>query len=296
MELPPFVTEKLEKIAERLKTDIAIVQAEYEEFFKDPFVQKDPQFTSDEQRHRWASGAFWNRNMSRRPVSPMTLIPIGVDAIKKNKTSGYPQTSLFVLDTKGKLRRMSLTGDVCFKTKQINFFHMYKDVKVSEFKDSGDLGADDRTVFENPIPIDMSPVDIIEQLGIEKVPLNDVQNHLSAKDSTGYANKKDWKCVHGFVGFSKQVSYEEGEYGESGRILVSSGDDENVSVSADGDVLSSQLNCWASPTLQNYPKESECYFLGTLTEGKRKTKDGREENTISMNCYCIVPIIVTRAG
>jgi hypothetical protein len=295
MELPPFVVEKLEKIAERLETDIALVQAEYEEIFNDPFVQKDPQFTSDEQRHRWASGAFWNRNMSRRPAVPTTIVPIGVDSIKNNKTTGFPQTSLFVLDTRGKLRRISMTGDICFKTKQINFFNMYKDVKLSEFKDSSDFGADDRAKFENPAPVDINPVDIIDQLKIERVPISDAHNHLSKVGSDGYANKNDWKCIHGFVGYSKQTSYEEGDYGEWGKIIVSSGEEEKTAVNAAGEIVNAGFNCWTSPTLQNYPKDSECYFLGPIVEGKRKTKDGREEITIAMNCYCIIPIIVTRA-
>lgn len=296
MELPAYVIEKLKKIAERLGVDLASVQKEYEEMYNDPFVQKDPQFKTDEQRHKWCSGAFWSRNMTRRQALPTDVIPIGVDFIKKQKSSGMPQTSLFVLDKRGKLRRVSMQGDICFATKNMSFMSLYEGVKLSEYKDSSDLGADDRAKFENPVAVDFNPLDLLERLKVEKVTIVEAPDHLSKKDSAGYPNKNDWKCIRGFVGFSSQTGYEEGDFGEWGRITISDDtvDSEKTSISAGGDVIYPGFTLMVSPTLQNYPRDSECYFLGPIVERKRKDKTGHESIDIVMNCYCIVPIIITR--
>jgi hypothetical protein len=192
---------------------------------------------------------------------------------------------------------VSLQGDICFKIKTLSFFNLYEGVKLWEFKDSSDLGADDRAKFENPVAIEMNPMDLLDRLKIEKTTIADAYNHISKKDSAGYPNKNDWKCIQGFVGFTSQTDYENGDFGEWGKMIVSdeTTDTEKTSVSASGDVISPGFTLWTSPTLQNYPRESECYFLGPIVESKRKDKSGHESIQIVMNCYCIIPIIVTRA-
>ncbi len=291
MEIPDYVIKMLEQIAKKQEVELDVVIKEYEKEFNDPFIQDDPQFSDDTSRHHYLSGSFWSTNVTRQKVIPTTIIPIGADAIRKGKTSGMPYTSLYVLDGTGKLRRIGFNGNSCFKLKEITFWNMYKDVKLKEYQDGNDLGADDRAIFENPIAMDdFDPKELIDKLNIPKVKLIDVKNNLSKVDSSGYAITTDWKCVHGYIQYEGMKEYEEGKYGEYGKYTITE-PGTMPTISSDGKVNQSGFTCWTGPTIMNYPKQSECYFLGTITKYENKQKNTTE---YSMNCYCIIPIIVRR--
>jgi hypothetical protein len=291
MEIPEYVEKKLEEIAKKQEVKVEEIKKQYTIWFQDPFILEDPQFETDEDRHRYAIGSFWSTNMSRQKVVPKSFIPIGCSPIKKSKSTGLPYASLFVIDEKGKLRRISFNGNSCFKLKEISWWNMYRDVKLKEFKDSDEWGADDRAEFENPEPVeDFDPKQIIENLKIPKIPLPNVSVNPSNTDSSGYTIQTDWKCLHGYITFESSVNYDDGEYGESGKYIISE-PGSSPSISDDGVVNQSGLVVWTSPTIMNYPKMSECYFLGTT--GKYVNQK-TNETLYNMNCFCIIPIIVRR--
>lgn len=81
MEIPTYVKERLEKIALSKKISMEEVVDSYLEAFNDPFVQKDPQFISDEQRHRWCIGAYSARCLTPQKPDPLIRIAIALEKI-----------------------------------------------------------------------------------------------------------------------------------------------------------------------------------------------------------------------
>ena len=291
MELPKETISAIKEVAEKLELDFEAVKEMYiKKYFSEPFVQEDPQFKTDAERHHYATLCLKNENLSRPPAKPMTIIPIGVDVIRKKKGEQTPITSLFFLNTNGDFKRAVMIGDVSFKTKSINFFNLYKDVAVGETKDGGYI-MDDRANFDQHEAVDFKPEDIIKQLGIKMTTIADAPNNLSRKKSAdGYIDRLDWKCIRGIINFFSSSDFQSSERGEGGRITITdlSVKLEEPTVTQDGRIIQPGFTCWTAPALQTYPKNSECYFLGTISEGK--TKDGSVQ--YSMQCYSIIPIIV----
>jgi len=290
MEIPENVLKRLEQVAERNELSIEDVKKEYEKKFNDDFIQKDPQFENDEQRHRYACGVFWSNYMTKPKVTPTTIMPIGVSTIGKSKNSGLPWCSMFFLDKAQKLRRCSFNGDVAFKTKEISYWSLYKDVKLKSFSESNDYGADERAKFEDPNPIEIDKKSIIDKLKIPIVKLKDVNKHEAKKDSGGRYDALDWCAIRGFIKYESQTSYEDGEYGEYGRYSIAEGGMDGGTVSEDGVINPSTFGMRISPTLMHYPKDAECYFLGPIQSYESKRNKG--EIIYTQECYCVIPIIV----
>ena len=49
--LPDFVEERIDKLSDETKVNTDTLHREYNEIFSDPFIQNDPQFVTDSQRH-----------------------------------------------------------------------------------------------------------------------------------------------------------------------------------------------------------------------------------------------------
>ena len=286
MEYPDFVAKKLEEISKRTDIPLEQVQKEYENFFNSDFIRDDSQFADDDERHRYAKGVFWTRYILRKPVKAFNFIPIGMDSVRKGKSTGLLNTAIFALDDKGKLSRISLKGDVCKSVKDITLFSMYKGVQLGEFKDSADLIADDRAEFKNPIQVNMDPKQLVDTLNIEYTTVIDANRHLSKIDSTGYVDKTDWKAVRGFIQrANKSGPDSDSEWGVY-TIVDETVDPEKIEpeVTPSGEILPPGFSVWISPNLMNYGRESECVFLGTITKDTK--------GKISMNCYSVVPLYV----
>ena len=287
MEYPSFVTKKLEQISNRTGIQLEKIKDDYEKFFNSDFMKDDSQFENDEERHRYAKGVFWTRYILRKPVKEFNLIPIGMDSVRKNK-SGINYASIFALDDKGKIRRVSLKGEVCKVVKDLTLFSMYKEIKLGEFKDSSDLVADDRAVFEKPIQVNMDPKQLVETLGITETTIADAENNLSKKDSTGYVDKNDWKSINGFIQRANRNKEDaENEWGVYTIVDETvDPDEQEPEVTPSGEVLPPGFSIWISPNLMNYGIESECKFLGTISKNTK--------GKVTMNCYAVVPLYVHR--
>ena len=289
MEFPEHVLKKLEQVAERNELKIDDVKKEYEKKFKSDFIQNDPQFEDDEMRHQYACGTFWSDYMTKPKVTPTTIIPIGVSTIGKGKNTGLPYCSMYFLDSTQKLRRCSFNGDVAFKTKEVSYWSLYKDVKLKVFSESNDYGADDRANFEDPNPLDLDKKSIIDKLKIKLIKTTEAKNNEAKKDSTGYTDPLDWRAIKAYIKYESKTEYEDGEYGENGRYSVAEGDIGAGTVSEDGTVNPTTFSVSVSPTLMNYPKNSDCYFLGPIRSYEsKKTK----EKIFTMDCFCVIPVIV----
>jgi len=283
IELPTYVLEKISEISQKTGISVDELKKEYLEIYNDPFVQDDEQFESDKERHRYCVAVLKGRYLARRPVKEYEIIPIGFSS-KRITKSGVPQSAIFALVRDGKsvkLRRIVLRDETADLYKEISLFSRYK-VKLGSFS-SGDLVADNRTKFESPAKVKLTPQDILEKLGIPRVPeLAKARKYLSKRSSTGYVDETDWRIVRGIiVRENRGFRSDDTEYGVY-TIVDDSLEDEPI-VNSDGTIVPPAFTVWVPPELMVYAVESECDFVGTL-QVDSKTKE------IFMNAYLILPV------
>ena len=290
--LPNFVEEKIAAIQQRLDSSREEILTEYNEIFNDPAVSKDTQFSSTESRQRYAIAVLWGRYISRPPVKKYDVIPCGFDSLRKTRT-GKLMSALFVIvrDENGDpvLQRISLLGGSTIATmyRNVNILsqngaYRYSNVKLGSFGKGDDFVADNRTKFNSPAKIDLSPEKFREMLNIPLLKIAELIENPSKKRSTGYLINTDWRCVKGIItdemrGARKDSDLEWGIY----RIADETTPAEPY-VTSDGRTVSPALTCWTPVELMVYEPESECEFYGPSSVDK--------DGIPSMNVNLIIPV------
>lgn len=288
MEFPKDVEKELMDIAKKGGIEADELKKEYEEFFGQDWLHSDG-FVDDEDRHQYCLNKFFKDYSLRPPTSPYTIIPVGLDPVKTS-AKGTIHSSIFIINSKGKLERISLLGEIVDLTTKVNLWCKYENVKLGSFQDGGDLIADNRANFKNPIQISASSRQIIDKLKLEYTTIAEAGNHLSKKGSDGYTIKTDWKIVRGTImgsGF-KSVDNPHDEMGNY-RISDRTIDPNEERVTPEGDVLRPGMAVWISPKLMKFPADAQVDFIGLLD---KSTKTGE----VSMNACSAVSVHVPPKG
>lgn len=287
-EYPEFVTEKIESISQRTEIDKREIAKEYEELFNDPFIREDPQFTTDEERHRYAVAVLWTRYVSRPPVKAFEVIPVGFSGLRIAR-SGVAVSNLFAFVKFGgetKLKRIVLRGEVADLYKEIVLCSKYE-VKLGEFS-TGDLIADNRSKFVNPVALKLTPAKALEKLNLKMVTIKNAGKLPSRIDSTGYVDSLDWRVVRGIIVGDYRGKRDDGT--EFGVYTLSDATvNSEPKVTPDGKILRPGFTVWVPPELMIYEKESEIDAVGTITIG-RKTGEA------SMNAFLLAPVHAREVG
>jgi len=281
MSYPDFVLDRFKRISQRTEIPLDEIRRDYDEIFNDPFIQKDEQFKTDEERHRYAVAVLWTRYVARPPVQEFTIVPIGFSGVRIARTSGQPNSNLYVL-VKGKpgIKRVVCRGPLADIYKKVNLFHQYT-VKLGEFRQGGDMIADTRTKFERPVRLKLSPEAMMERIGVKRVSIADAKKFPSAQRSDGFIDRSDWRCVRGIIIREYQGSRDDGT--EFGVYTIA---DESLNgeptVSDDGTVLPPGFTVWVDPALMVYQVEDEIDCYGTISI----TREGEAQ----MNAFLILPV------
>lgn len=178
------------------------------------------------------------------------------------------------------LKRIVFLGDAINELRKITFFSKYR-VKLSSFS-SGDLRADSRSIFDDPVPVTIDKKELLKRLGIKTIPIAEAEKHLSKADSSGFTDPLDWKAIEGVIIRAYKGNRPDGTpYGVYTVI------DDSISVepkvTADGRVLLPGFTVWIAPEMMEYGVESKCIFVGTIQ---------KRSNETCMNCYMVIPLFV----
>lgn len=296
MSLPSFVEDKILDINKRTEISIDEIRRDFKEIFNDPFIQDDPQFTSDEERHRYAIAVLWTRYVSRPPVKEFEVIPVGLSG-ERVTTTGKRTAEVYALvkSRRGvKLRRIVLQGSITEKRKEINLPNLQNsfkyNVKLGEFSKGGDMIADNRAKFDEPVLLKASARQILERAGAKRIErLKDAEKFPSKTGSDGYLDRTDWRITRGII--TRQYRGERDDGSEFGVLTITdlSMNDEPT-VTADGRVLQPGFSVWVAPEFVNmYQDESEIDCVGTIQIG-RKTGEAQ------MNAFLLLPVHARRVA
>jgi len=286
--IPEIVKQKIASIQQKTGIGYDEILRDYKSILSDPFITNDPQFKSDVERQKYASAVLWTRYVARPPMRENDIIPWGCEGERITR-KGKPQSSVYAfVKTKSGIvpKRIVLSGPIASKVRDIVRDAKYT-VKLGEFQQGGDMIADNRSHFENPVMINMSSESLVQRLGATRVELKDVhannKNALSKTDSKGYVITTDLKVVRGIM--VRPTTWERDDHTKGGVFTLANDTlEQEATVGADGTVQTPGLTCWTAPHLLIYQPESEVDAIGTI---RRKDKESTEVN---MNCYRILPV------
>lgn len=279
--LPEYVQDRIHRINQKTGIDLDEILRSYYEIFNSDFVQKDPQFKTDDERHRYSVAVLWSMYIARRPAREYVVIPIGFEAKRITRRSGVPSSSIYAL-VKGRkgIQRIVCQGEgIADLYKSVNLFCQYR-VKLCEFS-GGDLQADNRTKFVNPVRLKIEPRTLMEKIGIKRIPrIADVPKFPSAVRSDGFVDRRDWRVVRGIIVRSFRGTRDDGT--EFGVYTISDDSVSEEELTDEEGVPLTGLTVWAPPELMVYEQYDECDFYGHVSIGKNGVPD--------MNAYLILPV------
>lgn len=294
-EVPQFVSDKISAIQQRTGVDRQEIISDFLQIFQDPFVRDDNQFSTDESRYRYSLMVLWNNYINRPPAKLTKIIVVALGSIRRTRRTGKLQGEVMTLckDANGThLRRLVLQEPALHYRQELVEFAGYS-VKLGEFSSGGDLVADNRAVFENPVRTGLTPERVLKIIGAVRIPtLLEMAKpeYLSKviKTATGtYVDVTDWKVVRGLVDRSyrgprkKDPEIDMGVYNVVDLSLARN-------ESNDGQNRSPAITVWCAPEYVKWADDSELEFAGPVSVDN--------DGVPSMNAYMITPIHARRSS
>jgi len=275
--IPDEAMKRINKIVQKTGVDLYEVLEEYYEIFMDDFIQKDPQFKSDYDRHDYASRVLYARWSSRGPVKKFEIIPIGYSRPRRTRIGDI--VTLYAIVKNRGLTPILCTDRFVNIHEYVNLFTKYT-AKLNERPD-GTLMAGAGTRFKDPEPINMDPTTLLEKLNIPRITIAEADKNPSRKRSDGRTDDTDWRVIRGLIIRQFRGTDKNGlEFGVY--TIIDDTIEPEHKILPDGRVLPPGFTVWVPPSMMKWTTESELDFYGTVEI---------DQNGIPyMNCYLIVPI------
>jgi hypothetical protein len=264
--LPDQVLTRLKEISEKFNIDIDSVVKEYYNIYNDNFVQTDPQFKDESDKHAFSMRVIWVKYASSLPTREYEIIPIGFRAPRRGKKDNVWRSTIYALiRSSDKLEKKTIfaTGDQSFLVNQIESFKAYK-VRLASW--GGDrLSVTNLTKFDTPKLLPINPLDMVKKfLNVREIKIADTPYEISKLKDEKFVDEWDLKLIRGVV-----LNYGKGGNEETGTWAFYLISDESATgedrLTKDGIVIPNRLFVWLPEQLLKYDQDSELAFLGTVT-------------------------------
>lgn len=283
MSLPDYVQQKLKEICEKFDVDIDSVTKEYFDIYNSEFVQTDPQFKTDDEKHAYCMRAIWVKYASAMPTKEFEIIPIGFRAPRRSKSDNVWRSTIYALiKASDKLEKATIfaTGKHSFIVENISPFCGYKVRLAAWAKDR--LSVTNLTKFNSPKLLSVNPIEILKKfLNVKEVKLADTPFEISRMKDEKFVDEWDLKLIRGIV-----LNFGEGGDEETGRWAYYIISDDTATgeerMTKDGIIIPNRMFVWVPPQFLKYDRDSELAFLGTIT----LTSDKEPR----MNAISVIPI------
>ena len=258
---PPYVSERVKKIASTFGVPEEQVWEMFNNYFKDPFVQSDPQFRTDDDRYRYVLEVLWVVYAAQPPAETVLFISVGHTDVRITKQG--PLARIYGLAKRKGQEKFSRAVIVCRGPQadlvnEVIPFRIYK-IKVTSFGKSDNVFfAVNQTRFSDPQPLAMDPLEFItREVGVPVIKLADVANSLS-KRQDGYVDELDWKGVVGIV-----IRYNYGTRPTGSRWAVYTISDDSLTsnyISPEGIIVPTAFTVWVPFNMLKYDVDSKLFF------------------------------------
>lgn len=290
---PDMVKQRFKQLIQKTGLSLAELKAEYDVIFAKTGQIAERQFpkASPEQRlsfrHKMSVGKLWNENVNRAPIEEVVIIFLGHDGHRVTKGTKRPFNNMYVIVSENKkrvLRRMTARGSLAETFMTLTPLTKYT-VELGRFAKGGDLIVDNRSIFKNPVEVDLPYKRLNKILGIPEVTVKAAMKNLSKKEGN-FTDSTDWKCVVGYVS-GDPFTFTNKKTGLLGGGINIADDTvtEEPTVDTRGNIVRAGLSGWAAPEHLAADDGDLCAFYGTITE------DNRVKGKPVMNILLIIPIM-----
>lgn len=262
--LPQYVLDKVEELSRRSGMSKQALIEMYSSIYSDPFVQTDPQFRTDDERHRYCLEVLHVKVFSQPPTSEFYVIPFGFAGPTMTK-QGLMARIYAVVREKGsaadELGVILLRGQHVELLDQVRCLYAYK-VRLAKFKAKGIYFATSATKFDSPASIPVDPLTFLKKhVNAREVKIAETPYNLSRKVDK-YTDEFDLRIVTGIV-----LRYNYGKRPSGTDWAVYTIADDSVGseiVTKEGYVVPSQFTVWVPIQFLKYDVDSKLMFLGTI--------------------------------
>ena len=278
MDYPQEILDKLNNAAQRTNQPLDTMKQFYETEFNEISKLDDSQFQDPLERHRYCIQLFWVKYVTRPPVKPHNIIPLGYSKPRTSKAKGSTSARMYVIDaTDGKLHPLVVYEEQFGVIESITLNALYQNVNLGEYNDGITFTADNRAVFGTPDMVEASPTELISRYSFPLITIKDIEKNLSKKitSSTGsFTDELDWKCIRGMikrVNMSKDKTRKIG-YNVSDLSVVG----EPQRILPDGTRREPGLTIWMDEKLMSADQYDECFFYGPVDKREPSEEDAKD--------------------
>ena len=218
------------------------------------------------------------------PYNPFDVVPTGIAPIRVTK-AGIKRSEIHVWtrekNNTDALHTVTVTDKKVDELKQIQLFNFYKGVELGRFS-SGNFSSDHRSIFQNPQPLNMQPLQVYEKLDIKRCKIADVLSNVCKKEGK-YDKTTDCRIIRGIIinhgkGIKVTDSGTEKEWAYYDIYDASLDDD---FTDPDGVVVKTILRIWIHPMWMIYEKDNQMDFIGPISVYNKG---------VSMAAYTLLPV------
>ena len=288
MNYPQEIIDKLEVASSRTNQPTSILKPFYEELYDS---LSDQTFPDDLERHRYAIQLFWVKHVTRPPVTPHTVIPLGYSKARQLK-SGSVTSRLFVISDDGKLHPVILYDEQVEALNSLTLMSLYSDVALGSYSDNITYTADDRTKFSQPTMVESTPAELLAQFNFPKTDIKHVEQNLSKKITTStssFTDERDWRIIRGII--QREITSKEGiKLGYN--VIDSSIMMDEPKTLPDGRKRNPGITIWMNEQLMSQSVGDECDFYGPCDKATLKEEDigKKPQPEPNMNCFVCIKV------
>jgi hypothetical protein len=271
---PQYVIDRINAMSQKFNIGTETLFKEFDEYYNEDFVQKDPQFKSDDDRYKYVLEVLWVRYSSQPPTEDFLVIPFGITDIRIAQK--VAMSRIYALVRKKGEQNFSLgvivnRGSQALLVDDVQLFYAYE-VKLSKFTKEGNVFfSTSTTKFQDPKPLPKDPLELLHKLvGIVDVKIVETPYKLSKTidDDRKFVDEFDLRGVSGIV-----LRYNTGKRPSGTDWAVYTIADDSVGeekITPEGVIIPSQFTVWIPRRFLRFDVDSKIYCVGTIQLSSNK--------------------------
>lgn len=310
LQLPQEAQDRLNRIHEMYKIPMQQLLSETEKEFSEEFIQTHAALRTEEDKLNYATKVVLGRYNTRSSLDNYDVIVWGIGKARTKPNSKSCEVYVIVEEYDKSGKPVIARAQEPESTHQEKYTVVFRDKDVDNIvptiqprcmytvplatgKAKQTFFADDRSIFENPIKVDISWDELLKTANIKRCTIAEVPNNLAKeeKTSTGtYPDRLDMRVIRGMIGDYRKG----GNPGEEWAFYIISDDSvKEEGTTADGEItIKPSLIVFVNPMWLVLERNNIADFVGTLgasTFSKGKKLDPPYDT--NMAGALVIPII-----
>jgi len=282
-QMPPELQERIIAIQTKHKVSQEEVMSELQKLYMGKFIQNDETLPTAEAKLAFSVRVLESKFDRYVKFDPYNVITTGIGKCIKLKNGSQRQDVFVAVQEDNNLVNRSITfkGSNLEHLKNVQTLYGFNNVKLGKFP-SGEFQGDERTLFENPQNIAMSPVQLLDQLKVKRCTIAQTIHNLAKVDKTSsgeYVRRTDWRVIKGMISNHYKGISKKGQ--ELANYTITDGSLDDDFTSPEGVTIKKQFTVWCNPLLVTWEKNNEIDLCGPISI---------YDNNVQMEAYLVLPV------